>query len=254
MQVYGPDKVATNSKARSAWIRSPRAFSVSAPSHTGIQPSREDPLKYTPTHNGYGNGDAPSIGSEDPPPGNMRRSIYVDSFVPDWIFRSRFNGHHAPPGRADNFDFTGAATDGSDLRVQNIYGENLAFTRVRYEAKLNGGAPHPHSEDIPRRDALILRYGHENAIDRSVNNIWNGILTYCGSNSSSVLISDFEKNTTGNNRVLFPADRYHTGSSPHTRRTATTPFENHFAKGVDSGRTRNLHALLPTRTSETHGP
>lgn len=208
VQVYGLDyKVATDSKGAFRLDSLPAGvlrFRAIAYKHAAIL--GEDLAQVYSEHvTDMGTVSLPSIGSEDPSTWKYAQVHYVDSLVSDWMLPLYDSTVITLRLNASNFNFAGAATDGSDIRVQNIYGENLPFTRVRYDADVKRATLRIRIPKTFLGETLILRYGHANAIDRSESNIWQGIPDSTRFKLSSVLISDFESNTTGNNRVYFPA-------------------------------------------------
>jgi len=208
VQVYGLDyKVATDSKGAFRLDSLPAGvlrFRAIAYRHTAIL--GEDLAEVYPARvTDMGTVTLPSVGSEDPSTWKYAQIHYVDSLVSDWMLPLYDSTVITLRLNADNFDFAHAATDGSDIRVQDIYGENLAFARVRYEADLKRAVLRIRIPKTFLGETLILRYGHANAIDRSVNDIWEGIPDSMRFKLSSVTVTDFESNTTGNNRVYFPA-------------------------------------------------
>lgn len=136
----------------------------------------------------------PSLGAENPNTWKYNSSIALDSLVPDWsyplydstVFTLRLN--------SSNFDFSTAAKDGSDLRIETSWGKPLAFNIRRWESKLKRAVVRIRiqREEIENKDSIHVRWGRSNAINRSIENVWEGIPDSTRKKLNSVLISDFE--------------------------------------------------------------
>jgi hypothetical protein len=77
----------------------------------------------------------PAIGTEDPATWQYEKFISLDSLISDWMLPLFDSTVVTIRLNKDNFDFTQPASDGSDLRVENIYGENLSFERARWDTR-----------------------------------------------------------------------------------------------------------------------
>ncbi|MCK9181500.1 MAG: carboxypeptidase-like regulatory domain-containing protein, partial [Fibrobacteraceae bacterium] len=178
----------------------------------------------------------PSTGSEDPSTWKYSQVVSIDSLISEWMLPLFDSTVITLRLNTSNFDFTKANRDGSDLRVETIYGESVPFTIARYDVKAKRGVLKIRIPASFENDMLILRYGHENAINRSQSNIWKGIPDSTKFKLNSVLLSDFEKNTTGDNKAYLPqpidTSYWFITKSSADSVTAKLTFEK-----ADSGRT-----------------
>jgi hypothetical protein len=158
----------------------------------------------------------PAIGTEDPATWQYEKFISLDSLISDWMLPLFDSTVVTIRLNKDNFDFTQPASDGSDLRVENIYGENLSFERARWDTRTAQAVIRVRvtKKLVNALSYLVLRWGHENAIDRAISDIWNGIPDSVQLLLNSVPVADFEN---ASNLTGFPepitANPWYTASS-----------------------------------------
>lgn len=136
----------------------------------------------------------PPIGTEDPATWQYTRSLPVDSLVSDWMLPLYDSTVVTIRLNENNFNFSEAATDGLDLRVENESGEYLQYERVRWDSDSERAVIRVRVNETLVKDAspLVLRWGHANAIDRAASNVWVGIPNSVRGILNSVWVDDFE--------------------------------------------------------------
>lgn len=145
----------------------------------------------------------PSLGAENPNTWKYHSFIALDSLVPDWNYPLYDSTVITLRLDNNNFDFSSAATDGSDFRVETSWGNPLAFKIRRWESKLKKAVIRIRikREEIENKDSLHIRWGRPNAINRSDENIWEGIPDSTIQKLNTVVVSDFENQSK---TILYP--------------------------------------------------
>ena len=177
----------------------------------------------------------PAIGTEDPATWQYAKSFPLDSLVSDWMLPLYDSTIVTIRLNENNFNFSEAASDGLDLRVENENGEHLPYERVRWDSDPKRAVIRVRVSEtlVSGPSFLVLRWGHTNAIDRAVNNVWVGIPDSVRRVLNSVWVDDFEDGDTATGFPdPIPACHWYISNSDSV--TVSPTSEEGFAKTLET--------------------